>query len=169
MGRRYTGGPTYVERIAHTLANDIVKYFTGKNGIFLSTILFVSGQGGTKEISAMDFDGRAVRQLTSHKSIAISPNGANGRIAYTSYVRLFPLLWTMDMDGNNKREVPTGVDLNASPSLTADGAQIAFAGSASSRPRRRGRPTGGRSSTRRISPERRRSTSWTPRGPARAG
>jgi TolB protein len=131
MGRRYTGGATYVERIAHTLANDIVKYFTGKPGVFLSTILFVTDQGGnTKEISAMDFDGRGVRQLTSHKSIAISPSGANGRIAYTSYVRLFPLLWTMDNDGGNKREVQTGVDLNASPSLTADGAQIAFAGSA---------------------------------------
>ena len=130
MGRRYTGGASYVERIAHTLANDIVKYFTGKPGVFLSTILFVTQDGQNKEISAMDFDGRGVRQLTSHKSIAISPTGANGKIAYTSYVKLFPLLWTMDNDGSNKREVPTGVDLNASPSMTADGSQIAFAGSA---------------------------------------
>ena len=130
MGRRYTGGTSYVERIAHTLANDIVKYFTGKPGVFLSTIVFVTQDGQNKEISAMDFDGRGVRQLTSHKSIAISPSGANGKIAYTSYVRLFPLLWTMDYDGGNKREVQTGVDLNASPSLTSDGAQIAFAGSA---------------------------------------
>ena len=134
MGRKYTGGVSYVERIAHTLANDIVKYFTGKSGIFLSTILFVSEQGGTKEISAMDFDGRGVRQLTSHKSIAISPTGANSRIVYTSYVHLFPTLWTMDMDGSSKREIPTGVDLNASPSLTADGAQIAFAGSSRGNP-----------------------------------
>jgi TolB protein len=130
MGRRYKGGASYVERIAHTLANDIVKYFTGKPGIFLSTILFVSQDGANKEISAMDFDGRGVRQLTSHKSISISPTGANGKLTYTSYLRLFPLLWSMDMDGGNKREVPTGVDLNASPSLTADGAQIAFTGSA---------------------------------------
>ena len=36
MGRRYSGGASYVERIAHTLANDIVKYFTGKPGVFLS-------------------------------------------------------------------------------------------------------------------------------------
>jgi TolB protein len=134
MGRRYTGGASYVERIAHTLANDIVKYFTGKTGIFLSTILFVAEQSGSKEVSAMDFDGRGVRQLTSHKSIAISPSGANGKIVYTSYVRLFPLLWTMDADGSNKREVQTGVDLNASPSFTADGAQIAFAGSAKGNP-----------------------------------
>jgi TolB protein len=130
MGRRYTGGASYVERIAHTLANDIVKYFTGKPGVFLSTIVFVSGRGGSKEVSAMDFDGRGVRQLTSHNSIAISPSGADGKIVYTSYVRLFPMMWTMDLDGGNKREVQTGVDLNASPSLSPDASQIALAGSA---------------------------------------
>ncbi len=130
MGRRYKGGASYVERIAHTLANDIVRYFTGKPGVFLSTILFVTEGGpSVKEISAMDFDGRGVRQLTSHKAIAISPSGSNGKVVYTSYVRLFPQLWTMDLDGGNKREVQTAVDLNASPSLSPDAALIAFAGS----------------------------------------
>jgi TolB protein len=130
MGRKYTGGASYVERIAHTLANDIVKYFTGKNGTFLSTILFVTEQAGTKEISAMDFDGRNVRQLTSHKSIAINPSGSGARAAYTNYVRLYPQIWTMNLDGGDKKEVPTGVELNASPSLSPDGGTIAFAGSA---------------------------------------
>jgi TolB protein len=128
LGRRYSGGTSYVDRIAHTLANDLVKYFTGKNGAFLSTILFVAEQGGNKEILAMDFDGRNFRQLTSHKSIAISPNAAAGRIAYTSYVRLFPQIWTMGVDGGDKRELSTGVELNASPSISLDGGQIAFVG-----------------------------------------
>jgi TolB protein len=130
LGRRYTGGASYVERIAHTLANDLVKYFTGKPGAFLSTILFVTDQGGKKEIAAMDFDGRNVRQLTSHRSISISPDAVDGRVAYTSYVRLFPQIWIMNLDGSDKREVPTGVDLNASPALSPDGSLIAFAGSA---------------------------------------
>ena len=128
LGRRYSGGATYVDRIAHTLANDLVKYFTGKAGAFLSTILFVAEQAGTKEIVAMDFDGRNVRQLTSHKSIAINPTGAAGKVAYTSYVRLYPQIWTMSMDGGDKKEIQTGVDLNASPSLSPDASQIAFAG-----------------------------------------
>lgn len=128
LGRRYSGGASYVDRIAHTLANDLVKYFTGKNGAFLSTILFVAEQGGTKEILAMDFDGRNVRQLTSHKSIAINPAAAGGKIAYTSYVRLYPQIWTMSLDGGDKKEITTGVDLNASPSISPDASQIAFAG-----------------------------------------
>jgi TolB protein len=130
LGRRYSGGASYVDRIAHTLANDLVKYFTGKPGAFLSTILFVAEQSGTKEIAAMDFDGRSVRTLTAHKSIAINPNGAGGKVAYTSYVRLFPQIWTMGLDGSDKREVPTGVELNASPSVSPDSSRIAFAGSA---------------------------------------
>jgi TolB protein len=131
LGRKYSGGATYVDRIAHTLANDLVKYFTGKPGIFLSTILCVTEQpGGGKEIFAMDFDGRNPRQLTTHKSIAISPSAGGGRVAYTSYVRLFPQIWTMAPDGSDKREVQTGVELNASPSLSSDGSQITFAGSA---------------------------------------
>ena len=115
LGRRYTGGATYVERIAHTLANDLVKHFTGKNGLFLSTVVFVSDREGNKEIFAMDFDGRGPRRLTGHRSLTISPDGGpTGKIAYTTYARLFPQIWTMKPDGSEKREVPTGLGLNAS-------------------------------------------------------
>ena len=33
FGRRYSGGATFVERIAHTLANDILKELTGQSGM----------------------------------------------------------------------------------------------------------------------------------------
>jgi TolB protein len=128
LGRRYSGGPSYVSRIAHTLANDLVKYFTGKDGVYLSTIVFVSDRDKNKEIYGMDFDGRNVRQLTAHKSLSIHPNGHGGRIVYTSYVNLFPQIYSMNIDGSDKKEVPTGVDLNASPSISPDGTQIVFAG-----------------------------------------
>lgn len=130
FGRRYAGGATYVDRIAHSLANDFVKYFTGKNGLFLSSIVFVSNRDGAKEIWAMDFDGRNPRRLTAHRSITISPGARGGRIAYTSYVRTFPRIWTMNADGSDKKEISTGVELNASPTFAPDGSQIAFAGSA---------------------------------------
>jgi len=129
LGRRYTGGASYVSRIAHTLANDLVKYFTGKDGLYLSTIAFVSDRDKNKEIYGMDFDGRNVRQLTAHRSLSINPNGRGGRIVYTSYVHTFPQIYSMNIDGSEKREIPTGVDLNASPAISPDGSQIVFAGS----------------------------------------
>ena len=119
LGKRYSGLVSYVERIAHTVANDIVKHFTGKDGLFLSTIAFVSDRDGSKDIYAMDFDGRNVRRLTTVRSLALSPSGSrNGKIAYTSYGKLFPQIWLMNSNGQDKKEVPTGVGLNASPSLS---------------------------------------------------
>ena len=130
LGRRYSGGASYMSRIAHTLANDLVKFFTGRSGPFLSTIVFVSDRDKTgKEIYAMDFDGRNVRRLTSHRSISINPDSRGSRIAYTSYVSLFPEIWTMNVDGSDKHRVATGVDLNASPAISPDSSLIAFAGS----------------------------------------
>jgi TolB protein len=130
LGRRYTGGVSYIERIAHTLANDLIKDFTGKQGLFLSTILFISDRDGAKEMYAMDFDGKNVRRLTSQRSLVISPDAHGGRVVFTSYVHRFPQIWTMNADGSDQKEMPTGLELNASPALSPDGTQIAFAGSA---------------------------------------
>ena len=129
LGRRYSGGATWVSKIAHTLANDLIKYFTGKDGLYLSTIAFVSSRDGNKEIYAMDFDGRNVHALTAHRSLSINPNGHGNRIVYTSYLHLYPQIFSMNVDGSDKREIPTGVDLNASPALSPDGTQVVFAGS----------------------------------------
>ena len=131
LGRRYSGGASWVSRIAHTLANDLVKYFTGREGSYLSTIAFVSDRDGNrdKEIYAMDFDGRNVRPLTAHKSLSINPNGRGSRIVYTSYVHLYPAIFSMNVDGSDKKESSTGLYLNASPSLSPDGTQVVFAGS----------------------------------------
>jgi TolB protein len=129
FGRRYSGGVNFVERIAHTIANDLVKEFTGRGGIFLSTIVFISDRDGTKELYAMDFDGRSPRRLTSHKSLVLNPDAKAGKIVFTSYVHRFPQLWIMNADGSNQKELTTGLELNASPGLSPDGSQIAFAGS----------------------------------------
>ena len=130
LGRRYSGGVSYVERIAHTFANDLVRDFTGKEGLFLSTILFVSDRDGTKELYATDFDGKNPRRMTSQHSLVINPDARGGRIVFTSYVHRFPQIWTMNVDGSNQKEIPTGLELNAAPALSPDGTQIAFAGSA---------------------------------------
>jgi len=136
FGRRYSGGVTFVERIAHTLANDILKELTGQSGMFLSTILFVSDRDGArnKEIYAMDFDGRNPRRLTNHKSLILNPDARAGKIVFTSYVKIYPRIWIMNTDGSAQHEVPTGMELNASPALSPDGSQIAFAGSAKGNP-----------------------------------
>jgi TolB protein len=136
FGRRYSGGVGYVERIAHTLANDILKELTGQSGTFLSTIVFVSDRdgGGNKELYAMDFDGRNARRLTNHRSLILNPDAHAGKIVFTSYAKRYPQVWIMNADGGGQKELPTGLELNASPALSPDGSQIAFSGSAKGNP-----------------------------------
>lgn len=139
FGKRYTGGSTFVPRIAHAVADDIVKYFTGKPGVFMTSIAFTSDREvgrGFRELYVMDFDGRNPRRLTQLRSLAINPTwDAGGQwIAFTSYARTFPRINILGRDGSGRRDVATGVDLNASPSFSPDGKRIVFAGSAAGNP-----------------------------------
>src|SRR5262249_57086836 len=47
LRRKYSGGATYVDRLADTLAHDPLDYLTGQPGPFLSTILSLVHQAGS--------------------------------------------------------------------------------------------------------------------------
>ncbi len=91
LGKKYQGDISALRRIAHKFANDVLEALTGKTGMFLSKIVVSSDRAGQgfKEIYLMDWDGANVEKLTSHKSIAISPDiSPDGtKIAYTAFVQ----------------------------------------------------------------------------------
>jgi TolB protein len=139
FGKRYSGGSTFVPRIAHAVADDIVKYFTGKPGLFMTAIGFCSdrdGGRGLREIYEMDYDGRNPRRLTQSRSLSMNPSWSSDghMIVFTSYAKMFPRLFSMDRVGGNRKEIPTGVELNASPSYSPDGRRLVFAGSVAGNP-----------------------------------
>jgi TolB protein len=139
FGKRYRGGTDYVPRIAHAVADDIVRYFTGKPGVFMTSIVFTSdrdGGTGKREIYLMDFDGRNQRRLTNGKTLSINPSWSpdGQQIVFTSYSHMFPRLFRMSRNGAGLREISTGVELNASPSFAPDGKKIVFAGAIQGNP-----------------------------------
>jgi TolB protein len=58
LGKRYRSEASLARRMAHTFADEIVLYFTGRRGVALTAIAFTSDRDAAKEIYLMDADGQ---------------------------------------------------------------------------------------------------------------
>jgi TolB protein len=131
LGKRYRGEPSLARRMAHTFADEIVLYFTGRRGVALTTIAFTSDRDGNreKEIWLMDADGQGQRRITGHKSISMSPawRPQGDSLAYVSFFEGPPGIYLVELASGKKRPLFTEGSLNISPSISPDGQQVAFA------------------------------------------
>ena len=132
LGKRYRGEFSLARRIAHTLADEIVQYFSQQPGIALSTIAFVSDRQAPyqeKEIYLMDYDGWNQRPITAHRSLSLAPDWSpDGQLlAYVTWVRGSPGIFVADFkDRGTKRALITDGTLNSSPSFAPDGRRFAL-------------------------------------------
>lgn len=89
FGRKYETEKRDIRKMAHRFSNDVLEKLTGKRGMFESRVVLASAKAGSrnKEIYTMDWDGKGLRAVSKHKSIAISPAWSpdNQHIAYTAY------------------------------------------------------------------------------------
>jgi TolB protein len=129
LAKRYRGPFAVGRRMAHTFADEVVRYLIGRPGIALSQIAFASDRTGNKEIWVMDYDGAEQRRITSHRSTSLSPAWSpdGSALAYTSFVNGQPGIYLADLTSGRKRPVVASGSLNTSPSFSPDGRRIAFA------------------------------------------
>lgn len=136
MARRYRGSDNALSTIAHTIANDLVTYFNGKPGVFLSQIAFISNRSGTREVWIMDYDGSNQRRITNLGAITLTPSWSpdGERLAYTSFAKGTSDVYISSRRGGGRVRLRTGVNLNTSPVFSPDGREIAFVGSVNGNP-----------------------------------
>lgn len=136
IGKKYRGPESALRKIAHTAATDIHTHFTGKPGVFLSQIAFVSGREGRKEIFLMDYDGANQRKITNHNNLAITPDWSpdSERLVYTGFGKDTSDLYIINRRGGGRIKISTRVGLNVSPAFSPDGRDIAFVGSVGGNP-----------------------------------
>ncbi len=129
LGKRYRGGFELSRRMAHSFADEMVLYFTGRRGIALTSLAFYSDRSGFKEIYLMDYDGMDQRAVTGHKSISMSPawSPTGDAIAYVSFFDGKPAIYMVDLTNGLKRPMVTEGPFNTSPTFSPDGKRIAFA------------------------------------------
>lgn len=130
VGRRYNGAVGDLRRMAHRFADEIMKELTGERGPFDSRIAFVSTRGGRfKELFVMSLDGGDTKQLTSNRTINLSPSWAAdvGSLLYTSYQRGRPALFSMDLISGRNKPIWWKGGLNLGGRYSPDGSMIAVA------------------------------------------
>jgi TolB protein len=99
IGKKYTGKKADQRRMIHRFCSEVIKYLTGKPGVFGSKIAFVSTGSGNKEIYSCAFDGYNPHQMTRNHSISLFPAwSSDGRyLAYTSYKKGKPDLFIKNL------------------------------------------------------------------------
>lgn len=136
LGKRYRGPAAALTRIAHTLANDLVRTLNGRPGVFLSQIACASDRDGFWEIYLMDWDGANQRRITYHNALSILPSWSpdNERIVYSSFSRNTSDMYIINRRGGGRFKIHTGLGLNTSATFSPVGSDIAFVGSTAGNP-----------------------------------
>ncbi|RJX29786.1 MAG: Tol-Pal system beta propeller repeat protein TolB [Desulfurivibrio sp.] len=99
LGRKYTFPMNKGRKMILKFCDEVIEKLTGIPGISESKIAFVSDSTGNKEIYLADIFGDAVRQVTRHKYLAVSPRFSpdNAKLTYTSYHRGNANLYITDL------------------------------------------------------------------------
>ena len=84
--KEYRTEGSLVRPLAHVVANDIYRYFTGENGIFRTRIAFIGRKAGEDALSLMDWDGHRISDLGIKGNVLLTPRWSKdgNRLIYSS-------------------------------------------------------------------------------------
>lgn len=113
----------------HAVADEIVRWTTGKPGMAASRIVFT--RGDPPDLWVVDADGQDLRPLTTDGSWIMSPSWSpeGDRIAYASYRDGTSAIWILDLPTGRAQRVAGGDGTNSTPAFGADRLTLAFAAS----------------------------------------
>lgn len=120
-------------KLAHQFADDIVSLLGGGlPGIAQTQIAYVSARGGNKEIWVMDYDGADAHQLTTLKSVSLTPRWSPDatKVAFTCYVPYRGVtsaqICIYSTASNHLISFPRFPGTNGTPAWSPDGSELAF-------------------------------------------
>jgi TolB protein len=129
---RYGGTVELRRRVAHTVSDEIILNYTGRKGVAMTRIAFVSKHGNGKEVYLMDYDGARVRRLTTSDTINLSPAWSPdaGELAWVSWHKRQPGVYLMNTQGELGNLPTVGGELSSAPDWSPDGTKLAYSSDA---------------------------------------
>lgn len=126
LSKKYSGTKSNFRSVAHAIADDVHRAFTGLPGVASTQITVVKKIGGAKRVIVMDADGENQRTLTKRGSLNLlpswSPNGS--KILFTSYRSDNPDLYEKPLRGGPARKISGRAGLNTGGRYAPDGRSI---------------------------------------------
>ena len=129
LGKRVLGETRNHRELMHRLSNDIIRLLTGSDGIAMTRLAFVGDATKNKEIYISDYDGQKAKQLTSDKSIVLSPRWSpdGKRIIYNSYKdNKGPRLYMRDLRAGAVKTISGRPGLNIGATWSPEGNRVAL-------------------------------------------
>jgi TolB protein len=125
---RYGGSAELRRRVGHTVSDEITLNYTGRKGVAMTRIAFVSRYGDGKEVYLMDYDGARVRRLTTSDTINLSPvwSPSGDELAWVSWHQRQPGVFLMNTQGELGHLPTVGGELSSAPDWSPDGTQLAY-------------------------------------------
>ena len=127
--KRFDVAADQPRRLAHKVADEIVRQFTGEPGIADTKLAYVTGSRGVKEIQIADYDGAGARPLTRNGSLNLMPvwSPDTRSLAFTSYKGGYPDLYrAFPFERRPDQTLAAFIGINSSPAFSPDGRSIAL-------------------------------------------
>lgn len=125
LNRNYKSAATDVRRLAHQVADSIVKAVTGNHGMASARLVMVGTRSGKKELYVADSDGQGLKQMTQDNSVSVAPKwGPNNQIVYTSYLKGYPDVYLVDILTGGRDRISSHAGLNTGADISPDGRDI---------------------------------------------
>lgn len=128
LTKTLSGTKEGLRALAHEIADETYRYFTGEPGVFRTKIAYVKKVQGEKHVFLVDIDGNGPTQLTKGGGLNLLPSFApDGRsLLFTSYRLDNPDLYELVLADGSLKRISSRTGLNTGGRFSPDGAKIAL-------------------------------------------
>lgn len=129
--KRYSVASDALRNAGHTIANDVFRSLTGRDGGFNSRILYVQaeGDGDDRRFRLMyaEADGHNAQAILTSSAPIMSPAWSpdRERLAYVSFEDRRSEIFVQDIDTGERRKVASFEGINSAPAFSPDGRRLA--------------------------------------------